>query len=109
MMRVTLKIPSAPKRVLVAILARKGPVGTTNGRVDAARDPEYTPYDPSDAAAAEIQIDAHRIFMDSATGGIDDLVEKTNVRVPEETPLRAWRRRPNQCACSWRSASHWGQ
>jgi hypothetical protein len=40
----------------------------------------------SDAAAAEIQIDAQRIFMDSATGGIDDLVEKTNVRVPEETP-----------------------
>jgi len=46
MMRVTLKIPSAPKRVLVTILARKGPVGATNGRVDAARDPEYTPMTP---------------------------------------------------------------
>jgi hypothetical protein len=76
MMRVTLKIPSAPKRVLVAILARKDPVGATDGRVETARDPEYTLCDPSDAAAAEIQIDAQRIFMDSATGGIDDLVEK---------------------------------
>ena len=107
-MRVTLKIPSAPKRVLVAILARKGPVGTTNGRVEAARDPEYTAYDPSDAAAAEIQISAQRIFMDSAIGGIDGLVEKkTSVR--RTKPLRAWRCRPNLCACSWRSASHWGQ
>ena len=58
----------------------------THGRVEAARDPEYTPYDPSDAAAAEIQIDAHRICMDSATGGIDDLVFKKSARVPEEAP-----------------------